>query len=189
MVLNNKPQAFVLYFPSNFFYPEVCEMWSPIVERMKLPYQSVCDFMNAQIQSISFPGINAETATQQREQYTIVYPTGKEVAPLVSKDLTITFKLTESYISYFIMKDQFELYLKYATDDLNVQNRGAVKKKCWMEPIHMKFLSDVGYSLIDYVFEEITLTSLSNVELSYAATVAQYNTFQLGFTYNKYNVL
>ena len=55
MVLNNKPQMFTVFFPSNFFYPEVNKKWELIIEKMRLPYQSIDDFMNAQIQSVTFP--------------------------------------------------------------------------------------------------------------------------------------
>lgn len=78
MVLNNKPQMFSIYFPSNFFYPEVKRKWEPIIERMKLPYQSIDDFMNSQIQSVTFPSITMETSQQQRGQYEVVYPGGKD---------------------------------------------------------------------------------------------------------------
>ena len=60
---------------------------------MRLPYQSIDDFMNSQIQTVTFPSANLETSTQQRGQYEVTYPGGKELEPLISKDLSITFKL------------------------------------------------------------------------------------------------
>jgi hypothetical protein len=186
MVLNNKPQMFSIYFPSNFFYAEVVNKWQPIIERMRLPYNSVSDFMNQQIQTVSFPGLQMDTATQQREQYTVTYPTGKELEPLIGKSLNITFKLTESYASYFIMWDQLDTYLHYAGPDLDDANN--LKKPCWLEPITLAFLTDSGFQLTQYIFNEITPTSLSDLQLSYAAQVAQYNTFTLGLAYNRFDV-
>lgn len=186
MVLNNKPQMFTIYFPSNFFYPEVVTKWQPIIERMKLPYTSVSDFMNQQIQTVSFPGVTVDTGTQQREQYVVTYPGGKELEPLVNKSLNITFKLTESYASYFIMWDQLDTYLHYAGPGLS--NAGKLKKPCWLEPLHLAFLTDAGYQLTQYTFNEITPVSLSDLQLSYAAQVASYNTFSLGLTYNRFDV-
>ena len=81
MVLNNKPQMFTVFFPSNFFYPEVNKKWELIIEKMRLPYQSIDDFMNAQIQSVTFPSLNLDTSQQQRGQYDVVYTTGKELEP------------------------------------------------------------------------------------------------------------
>lgn len=186
MVLNNKPQMFTIYFPSNFFYTEVIEKWQPIIERMKLPYTSVTDFMNQQIQSVTFPGVTMENSTQQREQYVVTYPGGKELEPLINKALTINFKLTESYASYFIMWDQVDTYLHYAGPGL--QNAGKKKKPCWFEPLMLSFLTDSGYQLTRYKFRELTPTSLSDIQLSYAAQVASYNTFALGLTYNRFEI-
>lgn len=181
MVLNNCPQMFTFYFPSNFFYPEVKKKWEPIIEKMRLPYQSIDDFMNSQIQSVNFPGANLDTAQQQRWQYEVVYPGGKELEPLINKNLTITFKLTESYISYWIIWDQVDLYLHY-------KNEVTDHKPCWMEPINLAFLSDSGFMLTEFIFQEITPTSLSDLSLSYAAQVASYNTFSWSLNYNRFTI-
>ena len=181
MVLNNKPQMFVVSFPSNFFYPEVKERWAPIVERMRLPYQSVDDFMNAQIQTVTFPSLQMPLATQQRGQYEVGYYGGKELEVLIGKDLNITFKLTESYLSYWIMWNQLDVYLHYVNDYHD-------KKPCWMEPIQLSFLSDAGFELVQFTFREITPTSLSEINLSYAAQIAAYNTFTLGLHYNVFAI-
>lgn len=189
MVLNNKPQMFSIYFPSNFFYPEVKRKWEPIIERMKLPYQSIDDFMNSQIQSVTFPSITMETSQQQRGQYEVVYPGGKELEPIMSKDLSITFKLTESYISYFIMWDQIDMYLHYANMSNDITEYiGGEKKACWMEPLQLSFLTDQGFELTKFVFSEITPTSLSELNLSYAAQAAAYNTFSVGLHFNVFDI-
>lgn len=182
MVLNNTPWMFLLYLPKNFFYDEVVAKWTPIIDKMKLPYTSLVDFMNAQIQTISFPGVNIDTVMQQREQYEVHYPGGKELEQLISKDLNITFKLTESYISYWIMWDQIDLYLHYS-------NEVTDHKPCWLEPITMSFLSDNGYETLKFIFQEITPTNLGELSLSYAATLAQYNTFTLSLKYNRFDIM
>lgn len=179
MVLNNKPQMFSVYFPSNFFYQEVKRKWEPIIERMRLPYQSLDDFMNSQIQSVTLPGVSLPLSTQQRGQYDFAYPGGKEVEVLMGKELTFTFKLTESYVSYWIIWDQVDLYLHY-------REAGKDLKPCWMEPIQLVFLSDAGFGLTQFGFEEITPTNLGELNLSYAATVASYNTFQWTLRYNRF---
>ena len=42
---------------------EVKRKWEPIIEKMRLPYQSIDDFMNSQIQTVTFPSANLETST------------------------------------------------------------------------------------------------------------------------------
>lgn len=182
MVLNNNPQMFTVFFPSNFFYEAVCKKWDPIINRMNLPYQTTCDFMNKQIQAIRFPSVNFEMSDQQRGQYEVMYPGGKELEPLIDKNLQITFKLSESYISYWILWDQVDIYLHYG-------DRVNPREPIWMEPVHLAFLNDAGFQLMEFHFREIVPTNMSEINLSYAATAASYNTFTWTLHYNVFDIL
>lgn len=178
MVLNNLSQSFVIYFPQNFFYPDVNDNWLPLIKRMYLPYRTTEDFMNAQIQTISFPSIAAPAVTQGRWQYEIHKRNGKELDQLFPKEpINITFKLTESYMSYFIIREQFDLFLKY----FNIQ-------PLYWAPITVSLLDDAGMETISYRFVQITPTNLSDMSLSYAARLGTYNTFSLGFHYNYFEI-
>lgn len=181
MTLNNLPQMFTFYFPSTFWYPEVVTRWTPMVERMRLPYTTLEDFMNAQVQSVRFPPMNMDLAMQQRGQYDVAYPSGKELEPLIDKMLNITFKLTESYLTYWIVWDQIDTYLHYVKDYHDL-------KPCWMEPVKLGFLTDSGLQLVEFTFWEITPTNTTELNLSYAATVASYNTFGLTLRYNRFSI-
>lgn len=181
MVLNNLPQMFTFYFPMTFWYKEVVDRWTPLIQRMKLPYESLSDFMNAQVQGVTFPAVNVDLSTQQRWQYEVAYPGGKELEPLIDKTLRITFKLTESYLSYWVIWDQIDTFLHYS-------NNYTEHKPCWMEPVKLGFLTDSGFQLVEFTFNEITPTNTSELNLSYAATVASYNTFQLNLRYNWFDV-
>ena len=173
MVLNNRTQLFSFYFPSNYLYPEIAEKYKVYLNRMHLPFESCEDFLNSCIQSVNFPSINIPNAIQQHRQYEIEYTTGKEMDAIIEKNLTITFKLTDSYLSYWIIRDQIEAYLKY----------GEVKKVFW-NPLYLTFLSSGGYEINTLEFSQITPTSLSELDLSYKSEIAQYNTFNLGLHYN-----
>ena len=181
MVLNNKPQLFTFFFPSTFWYPEVVQKWTPLIERMKLPYMDLSDFMNAQVQQVRFPGANLQMSMQGREQYEIMYPAGKELETEVNKTLSITFKLTESYLSYWVLWDQVDLYLHYSSEHTE-------HKDCWFEPVTLGFLTDQGIQMLEFTFKHLTPTNLGELNLSYAATVATYNTFTFDLHYNWFSV-
>ena len=174
MVLNNRTQLFSFYFPSNYLLPEVSEKYKEYLQRMHLPFESCEDFLNSCIQTVNFPAVNIPNANQQRGQYEVEYTTGKELDAIVDKTLTITFKLTDSYLSYWIIRDQIELYLKY----------GESKKNIYWNPLYLTFLSSAGYEINTFEFSQITPISLSELDLSYKAEIAQYNTFTLGVHYN-----
>lgn len=173
MVLNNKAQMFSVWFDENYFYPEIDKKYKPIINKMKLPYLSVSDFINAQLQTITFPGIDIGSALQQRGQYEIAYTAGKELDAIIDKNIELEFKLTESYLSYWILWDQIDLYLKY--------NR---INPCWWDPINLTFLNDAGFEIRTMQFQQITPISLSNLNLSYKSQASSYNTLKLSLRYN-----
>lgn len=177
MILNNLSQQFTISFDFNSFYPEVEELWMPILKKNGYPWLTIEDFVAGQIQSLDFPGFNAQNVTQQIGHYKNTKRTGFELDAQMEKNISITFKLSESYITYFILRQQFELYLKYYS----------VKDLYW-NPIRMSLLDDAGFETITYSFNQITPSSISNISLSYAARVSQYNTFSMAFAYNFFDI-
>lgn len=177
MVLNNLPQNFAVYFPQNFFYREVHDRWMPIIKKMLLPYMSVEDYMNAQIQSIDLPQINMQSQSQQAGRYTLSKRPGMALDEAMDKSLSITFKLTEGYTSYFIMRQQFDLYFQILKT-----------KPLYWSPICVDLLDDFGHAIITYEQEQITPETMSNLSLSYAAKLGSYNTFDVTMKYNYFNI-
>ncbi len=176
MILNAISSQFVIWFPANFFYPEIDKKWTPVVKRLKLPYESLEDFINATIQSVSFPSIDIDLAMQQQSQFPIQYGSGKELEPLLDKNLTVTFKLSEGFISYWIMFEQFELFLKY---------NGT---KAFWPPMYISFLDHHGFELIEFSFNKIVPRNMSQFEISYATTAAEFRTFTVDLVYNRFNI-
>ena len=177
MLLNNLAQQFVVYFDYNFFYPSVEETWLPIIKRMGLPYLNLEDFLNSQLQTINFAGFNETNPEQQTGLYKIKKRTGLELDQLMDKTLSLTVKLTESYISYFLIRQQMEEFLQMVD----------VHELYW-PPITVSLLDDGGFETISYKYYEITPTSLSELNLSYAARVGTYNTFSIGLNYNYFDI-
>ena len=177
-MLNARNNMFVIDIPSDFFYPQVIERWQPYVQKLKLPYQSVDDFINANILSLNIPDISLPVVSQQQGQYKSVYYGGKELEPSINKNLTITFKLTESYLTYWILFDQLNIYMKYAN-----------KQECFLNPIFLTFLDNNGLSLVKFKFNMLTPTGLGNLELSYAKTMTDFTSFNFDLTYNRFDII
>jgi len=176
MILNAKQNQFAIYFSSNFFYPEIIDKWTPIVARLKLPFDTLEDFINSCVQSVSFPGINLQTVEQQDGQYRNTWRGGKELEPIIDKTLNINFKLSEGFLSYWIFWQQIDLYLRYG------------ESKPWFPPLHISFLDHHGFELINYTFERITPLTLSSFDANYAQVAADFQTFSLSLKYNRFKV-
>jgi len=176
MLLNSLNNQFIVLFPQNFFYSEIRKKWDPIVRRLKLPYESMEDYINASIQSITFPSVELANVEQGQGQFMITYRGGKELEPILDKNLSLTFKLTEGFISYWILFEQIEMFREYAPT-----------VPFW-PPMYVSFLDHHGFELMVFSFEKIIPTNLSQLDISYSKTVAEFTTFNLGLKYNRYNI-
>jgi hypothetical protein len=176
MILNSLNNQFVVQFPPGFFYPEIVKRWTPVVNRLKLPYETLEDFINATVQSITFPSVELNGVLQPQGQYPILYRPGKEMEPLVEKNITVTFKLSEGFISYWIMFEQIEKFLEWG-DTIP-----------FWPPMYVSFLDHHGFELVAFSFEKIVPLNLGQFEISYAQTAAEFNTFTLLLRYNRWQI-
>ncbi|MFW6226408.1 MAG: hypothetical protein ACOC3V_05575, partial [bacterium] len=132
--------------------------------------------INAAVQGVNFPSVELSPQEQQQGQYRIAYRPGKELEPLLDKNLSVTFKLTEGFISYWILFEQIELFLEYR------------ESLPFWPPMYISFLDHHGFELVAFEFEKIIPLSLSQFEISYATTAAEFNTFNMNLRYNRFNI-
>ncbi len=175
MLLNALKNNYTIYFPYNFFYSEIRNKWTPIIKRLKLPYEQVEDFINSNIQSISFPGVNIPTVEQGQSQFKISYTGGKEMEPLLNKELAIVFKLSEGFITYWILFHQCELFLKYG------------ERNPFWPPMYISFLDHHGFQMVEFEFEQIIPLSLSQLDVNYSTVSNEFSTFTFNIKYNRFN--
>jgi hypothetical protein len=176
-ILNAKLNMYAVWFPKDFFYPEVRERWSPVVKRLKLQYQSLEDFFNASVQAVTFPEVRLEPVIQPQSQFSIRYRGGKELEPILDKMITVTFKLTEGFITYWMLFEQIEAFMKYKDTS-----------PFWPS-MYISFLDHHGYEILVFEFKKIIPISLSQFNINYASVAADFNTFTLNLAYNRYNMI
>lgn len=176
MILNAKSNMFTIWFPPNFFYPTIVERWTPVVKRLHLPYNTLEDFFNAAIQSITLPQMQLPVVHQQQSQFDIVYKGGKELEPIFQKTLDVQFKLSEGFITYWIIFEQIEKFLEYKEGNV------------FWPSMYVSFLDNHGIELVAFEFNKIIPTGLSQFDVSYATTAADFNTFTLGLQYNRFDI-
>jgi hypothetical protein len=167
---------YVVRFPRNFFYPEIEQRWTPIVKRLKLQYQTLEDFVNATVQSVTFPEMILTPVPQPQTMFNIKYRGGKELEPILDKNLTVTFKLMEGFITYWMFFEQIELYQKYAGSN-----------PFWPS-MYVSFLDHHGFELLVFEFEKIVPLGMSQFNVNYSTVTADFNTFTLNMTYNRFKI-
>ena len=179
MVLNNLSQNFAIWIDPQFIYQPVIDTWMPVIRRLHFVYNGLVDFLNSQITAVSFPSVQAPGVVQGNQNYQITKRPGRQLDHLMAKTLTLTMKLSESYLTYFICRQQFDYFLRFGkeyTSDL------------YLPPISITILDDAGFETITYTYNQLTPTNISDFDLSYSARPGTFNTFTWEFAYNYFDI-
>ena len=177
MFPNAKNNNFYVAFPKKFFYKDVVEKYDFYIKRLPNPYETVADFVNSSIQGITFPSLSMGTVEQALyEDYPVKWKDGFNFNKSIDKNFSITFKLFEGYINYWILFDQLQYFYDYDADNE------------FFPPMTLSFLDATGFELIAFTFNKIVMTDLSELELSYANNVPEFQTFTATFVYNYFDV-
>jgi len=180
MNLNCLSQSFCISLSPNWIYPEVSETFLPVLRRTGTPFDCLDDFMNANITAMSFPSFASQTFEQMNKQRPVQKRGALSIDKLADKSFTLTFKCTESYLSYFIMVQQFDWFLKVGNQELT--------KPLYMGNIVVSLIDDMGFETMSYIYKDITMSSIGGQSLSYSARIGTFNTFDCGFKYNDFDM-
>jgi len=176
-LLNAKLDMFTIWFPKDFFYPEIRERWSSVVKRLKLQYNSLEDYFNATVQGVTFPEVVLNPAKQGQNQFLIAYRNGKELEPKVDKNITVTFKLVEGFITYWMLFEQIEMFQKYS------------ESLPFWPSMYVSFLDHHGFELMVFEFLKIVPMGMSTLNVNYSTVGAEFNTFTMNMAYNRYKII
>jgi hypothetical protein len=177
MLLNVRQNGFIFSFPPDYFNDRVKEKYKKYYQSLILPYDTITDFMASTIQSIDFPGWQMTTAQQTRilgkkQDF-------KNSVPVVdnfTREFTITFRMTDAYLNYFI-------FLENSLDFLNFEN-----KQQAFSPMRLSLLDNQGYLVSSIIFNDPILKGQDGFKLSYSSGVPDFKTFQAKFVYFDFDI-
>ena len=172
MILNVRNNSFVFLFPENFFADEIKEKYTAYYKSLILPYDTINDFMSSTVQQINFPAWSMELVQQIRplgKQQE--YKSSKPIKDLFTREISLTMKITDAYLNYFI-------FLENALGFLDFSN-----PKQTLSPMRLLLLNNEGYSISSIIFNKPILKSQTGIKLSYSSVTPEFNTFEIKFQY------
>jgi hypothetical protein len=177
MLLNARQNGFMFNFPPDFFSPKIKEKYKKYYKSLILPYDTIDEFMSSTIQSIDFPSWGMDPVTQIR-------PYGKkqdyrnavQVQDLFVREFTLTFKLTDAYLNYFI-------FLENALNYLDFSNKTQT-----FSPMRLSLLDNEGYLVSSIIFKDAVLKGQDGVKLSYSSATPEFTTFTAKFVYFNFDI-
>ena len=105
MILNVRNNSFVFLFPENFFTDAIKEKYKSYYQSLILPYDTIDDFMSSTVQQVEFPSWSMTPAEQirplgKRQDY----KSSKPLKDLFTREITLTMKISDAYLNYFIFE-------------------------------------------------------------------------------------
>ena len=64
MILNSKNNQFIFKLPKGFIYPDIEEKYNFYLKRLPTPFETITDYVNHTIQSVTFPAVNSDEVEQ-----------------------------------------------------------------------------------------------------------------------------
>lgn len=178
MILNSKNNSFDFRFPKNFVPEEVGKKYEKYLD--KIPgtlIKKPIDFINYGIQAVNLPGITFDPVTQSDNDGTTRYFRGKvPIQNTIERQFNVTFQLMDGYINYWVLLDTLLYYYASTT------------KQKYLEDLKLRILDAEGLGIASISFDKPILNSISELNLSMSDNVAEFNTFELNFYYNKFSI-
>lgn len=178
MILNSRNNLFDFRFPKNFIPKEVAEKYKKYLH--KIPgnmLENPIDFINYTIQEVNLPGISFDPVTQADNDGTTRYHRGRlPIQNLIERQFTVKFQLLDAYINYWILTDTLLYYYADETPDKYVPD------------VKLRILDAEGLGVASIGFEKPIMNSISDLNLNLAENVAEFNTFEVNFYYNMFNI-
>jgi hypothetical protein len=178
MFLNSRQNSFIFNFPKGFFPVSVEEKYKGYLEKMPVPFDTVRDFMNHTIQTVTFPTISMSEAVEQVRTtgFRQRYKNATNIQNLIARDFTVTFRLVEGYLNYWIL---FETMVDYF--DFKNPNQ-------YLPDISLRMLDNDGVMMTSIIFNEVMLLGMNALTLNYANTTPQFSQFTGSFKCNSVEI-
>ena len=200
MILNSRQNGFLINLPQDFFNAEVQTRYDKYYRNLLLPYKSISDFMASTIQGVNVPGLTTVLPTQVRTLGKIQeVQSAKPIADMFTRELKLTFKLTDAYLNYFIFLDNALNYLEPANTSTSYVGNTALGQSLtvppiantnhpFFSPIRLTLLNNEGYAVSSVIFNRPQLKQLSELTLSYSSVVPKFSVFTATFSYYNFDL-
>ena len=173
----SRKDLFYIGFPKEFISPEIDAFYKPYVKRMPSYVDSPIELVKGTVQAITIPTFGYDVVEAfYKDKYTpsaITRQNRSSINPqdLSGKSLTITFKMINGYVNYWIMLDAF--HEKYDFSNPNA----------YMFDLPIHILDNDGTIMFSRVFKDCIFSAISEFQISYSENIAGFDTFDVTFNY------
>ena len=173
MILNSKMNNFLITLPDDWLYPDVIEKYTDYYKSGKNVYSDITSFLNASVQNVSLPDISLGLVKQFKKNNETSFRSGNTLKQGYTKEMTITFKLSENYLNHMILRDQLERYMDRAVND-----------KVFMPDLALHMMDYRGRVVMSQIYTNIVFFGITTLDISMTNVVPETQTFDIQLAYH-----
>ena len=173
----SRKDLFYIGFPKKFISEQIEGFYQPYVKRMPTYVDSPRELVKSTVQAITIPSFGYPVVEQNyKDKYfpsAITRQNRSSLNPqdLSDKSLTITFKMINGYVNYWIMLDAFFEHYDYSNENPYMFDL----------PVHI--MDNDGTIMFSRVFKDCIFSAISEFQISYSDNIAGFDTFDVTFNY------
>jgi hypothetical protein len=185
MFLNSGANSFKVEIPRPFIPKHIKQKYQSYLKRLPTPIADISDLINHTIQSVTVPSVSYDPIVQQQTKENPRDPKARGFSrsfrstvsdkELVDKTFSITFKMVDGYLNYWIMQEVFWHYYDFRNDNTYTYN------------IPIRILDADGIVMFSSQYSGVLFTGLGELELSYANNIREFKSFDCNFTYQTFD--
>ena len=173
MYRNTKNNLIYFRFPVNFVPDEIEDKYQPLLKQHQSPFKSVKEFLNSLVISVNFPSVSYDSVQQDHARTPRNFRQGTDVYRSIDKEISIDIRLTEGYLSYFMLYDIFI----YWNDNPEATNQ-------YLETFVFKTLDLRGNEMATIEYKEVLFIGIGDLSLSFSDVDPTFNSFSIDFISN-----
>jgi hypothetical protein len=173
MLLSSLSSSFIFNFPSDFLPAEVLSDYDGFLEAYHMPYDTIIDYLNSTIKSVSFPGLSITLNEQHKLRGKwIGYKPAKPVQDIVAThELNVIFRSVDGDMNYLLCYDIFQ---KHYLDTENM----------YIKPFTVTSLDMYRNGVWQVKYYQLVAVSLSENIFDYSAQKVNAKEFTMTFSFN-----
>jgi hypothetical protein len=171
MRISSQNNQFIFNFPQNFITDALEKQFQVLMNKNFIPYLTVMDYINSTIKDIVFPSISFDSV-EQRQIYGKKF-NWREAGNVMDKyqgELDISFRSVDSHLNYFMIEQcLINFYLQ---------------KENFLDILSIQVLDKYGDVIYTILLKDVIFKSLSELRMSYNASIVEEQLFTVQIQYN-----
>lgn len=185
MFNNARNNNFYIALPKTFFPDYIVDRYQPFINAITNIHPNLHDFINHHILKMTIPNINYEPVEQGATippfrnvagAEKIKFRDATNFNDLVDKNFTITMNVIDGYLNYWVMLETFLYWYSFSNTTQHPLD------------LTVLILDNNGYPLFKVEFQKCLFTGLSEFELDYTSPTDDLKTFDLSFSFNRFEM-